>query len=64
MDKKALTFDEECIYIGGISRPTMYGLIGDGADDDEIKGWRIWLLRGNFVVIDVDVLLLGVWLVT
>ena len=26
MEKKALGFDESCVYIGGVSRPTMYGL--------------------------------------
>jgi len=26
LEKKALGFDESCVYIGGVSRPTMYGL--------------------------------------
>ena len=26
LEKKALGFDESCVYIGGISRPTLYAL--------------------------------------
>ena len=31
MDKRIFTMAEACKYLGGISRPTMYKLIGEGA---------------------------------
>ena len=31
MDKRMFTMAEACKYLGGISRPTMYKLIGEGA---------------------------------
>ena len=47
MDKAALTFDEGCAYIGGVSRPTMYRLIADGAISSFKLGRRRYLLRAN-----------------
>ena len=29
--RRGLSFTQACIYIGGISRPKMYALIGDGS---------------------------------
>ena len=29
--RRGLSFNEACLYVGGISRPKMYGLISDGS---------------------------------
>jgi excisionase family DNA binding protein len=46
-DKKALTFDEGRVYIGGISRPTMYSLIGSRAIPSYTIGRRRYILRAD-----------------
>jgi len=41
IDKRGLTMEEACTYIGGVSRPTMYKLIGQ----DEIESYYIGVRR-------------------
>ena len=42
--KKGLTMDEACIYLGGISRPTMYRLMNDGLPTYTIGSRRYFLI--------------------
>jgi excisionase family DNA binding protein len=41
VDKRGLSMEEACTYIGGVSRPTMYKLIGQ----DEIESYYIGVRR-------------------
>ena len=41
MEKRGLTMEEACEYIGGVSRPTMYKLLGEG----EIESFHIGVRR-------------------
>ena len=47
IEKKALSLDEACRYVGGISRPTLYGLIGDKAVPSYKIGRRRYILRAD-----------------
>ena len=44
-DKRGMSMDEACAYIGGVSRPTMYRLMGQGALSSYMIGNRRYFLR-------------------
>lgn len=43
--KKVLSLPEACAYLGGISRPTLYRLLGDGSLGSLKIGTRRFILR-------------------
>ena len=42
--KRGLSMDEACVYIGGISRPTMYKLMNEGLKSYVIGSRRYFLV--------------------
>jgi len=46
-EKKALSVDEACRYVGGISRPTLYGLLGDKSIPSYTIGRRRYILKAD-----------------
>ena len=46
-EKKALSIDEACRYVGGVSRPTLYGLIGSKAIPSYTIGRRRYILKAD-----------------
>jgi excisionase family DNA binding protein len=47
MEKKALSIDETCRYVGGISRPTLYGLLKTKAVPSYTIGRRRYIMRSD-----------------
>jgi len=47
LEKKALSVDEACQYVGGISRPTFYGLLGSKAIPSYTIGRRRYIMRAD-----------------
>jgi len=41
IEKKGLSVDESCVYLGGLSRPTLYRLLGQGV----LRSYRIGTRR-------------------
>jgi excisionase family DNA binding protein len=45
IEKRALTVEETCRYLGGISRPTLYRLLGEGELESFHIGTRRYFTR-------------------
>ena len=45
IEKKGLSIDESCVYLGGLSRPTLYRLLAQGALRSYRIGTRRFCLR-------------------